>query len=799
MKKIILARILIIFAVLFLSSSAFAVETNSKTVRVGVYDNSPKIYKDANGDIKGLWADITNYIAQKENWNLIYVYGTWEEGLARLENGEIDLMVDVAVSDARKEKYDFNNESTLLSWSIIYTRKDFDIKSFKDLEGKNIAIMKSSVHYTAPLGLKNVLTSFGVTANIIDVKSMDDVFKLLDTNEADAGVVNWNFGVTNESKYKITRTGIIFNPSELNYALPKNGVKNSYLINVLDYHLRELKNNPNSIYYQSINTNFAKSLGAVEVLPKWLNTFLIVACVLLIIIAAVFLLMRQYQKTLRREINKGIHDIKESEEKYSAVVNQAQDGIVIVQDQVIKYANKAIGIIGYGDKEVLGMPFIKMIAPDEQKKVAESYKKRVAGEKVEAIYETKLAHKDGTIIDVEFSSGVIAFAGKPAVLVMVRDITGRKKLENEIKFRNTILSTELEVAIDGVLVVGEKGGIILHNQKFVEMWGIPKEVIALRSDDLTLKSVLDKLSNPEEFSSRVKCLYSHPTEIDRTEIILKDGRIFDRYSAPMIDSAQKNYGRVWYFRDISEAKKFEIRLKELDTLKSKFIEIVAHQLNTPLNVIRWSLESLLSGTQFKLEEAAKGAVYNSLNADVEVINRIDDLLKALDIEEGRLVHLNKKPISPESLCESIMIEAKKRCAVKKIDCSYEHPKDPLPVVEVDNDKIRAIFEKLVDNAIFYTKENGKISVSLRQIRDKIRFEVTDNGIGIPKSEQKNIFSRFYRATNATPMRPDASGLGLFIAKYFAEQHGGKISFESEEGKGTNFWFDLPLTNISKIK
>lgn len=109
--------------------------------------------------------------------------------------------------------------------------------------------MKSSVHYTAPLGLKNVLTSFGVTSNIIDAKSMDEVFKLLDTNQADAGVVNWNFGVTNENKYKVTRTGIIFNPSELNYALPKNGAKNSYLINVLDYHLRELKNNPDSIYY----------------------------------------------------------------------------------------------------------------------------------------------------------------------------------------------------------------------------------------------------------------------------------------------------------------------------------------------------------------------------------------------------------------------------------------------------------------------------------------------------------------------------------------------------------------------
>jgi len=121
------------------------------------------------------------------------------------------------------------------------------------------------------------------------------------------------------------------------------------------------------------------------------------------------------------------------------------------------------------------------------------------------------------------------------------------------------------------------------------------------------------------------------------------------------------------------------------------------------------------------------------------------------------------------------------------------------IENVDNDKIRAIFEKLIDNAIFYTKEKGKISVSLKEVRDKIRFEVIDNGIGSPKYEQEYIFLRFYRATNATPMRPDASGLGLFIAKYFAERHGGKISFESEEGEGTTFWFDFPLISNPRIK
>ncbi|MCX6689183.1 MAG: PAS domain S-box protein, partial [Methanoregula sp.] len=146
---------------------------------------------------------------------------------------------------------------------------------------------------------------------------------------------------------------------------------------------------------------------------------------------------------------------------------------------------------------------------------------------------------------------------KEHFVAVFEDITERKRSEAALHLSNAILSSQMEVTTEGILVVDEAGKIISYNHRFTEIWGIPPDVIASRSDERVLQSVLDKLVNPKEFLTRVRYLYMNREEKCREEVRLIDTRTLDRYSAPMIGSDGRYYGRVWYFQDITDRKKAE--------------------------------------------------------------------------------------------------------------------------------------------------------------------------------------------------------------------------------------------------
>ena len=298
--------------VLFISIGSAAIATDDpKIVKVGIYENQPKIFTDDSGNASGFWPDITGYIALKEGWNIQYVHGTWAECLQRLAKNEIDIMPDVAFTEERKGTYNFSHEVVYISWSSVYSREGANINFIPDLEGKNIAVLKGSVNVEGPEGIKQLVKAYNVDCTFNQVDSYTRVFEQVQSGEADVGVASKDFGNQYEMDYKIVKTPIIFQPSQLYFAFPKNSGLTPDLIERIDQHVKRLKADNTSIYYQSLNNWLGVRPAEKPVIPRWIiGTLIGIGGLVLLLAAGSFILGSQVRArtlSLTAEINSRNH------------------------------------------------------------------------------------------------------------------------------------------------------------------------------------------------------------------------------------------------------------------------------------------------------------------------------------------------------------------------------------------------------------------------------------------------------------------------------------------------------------
>ncbi len=232
------------------------------------------------------------------------------------------------------------------------------------------------------------------------------------------------------------------------------------------------------------------------------------------------------------------------------------------------------------------------------------------------------------------------------------------------------------------------------------------------------------------------------------------------------------------------------REKNLDKMKSEFISIAAHQLRTPLSAIKWSIKLVLDEDEGKINEGQKILLTKGYASNERVINLVNDMLNVSRIEEGRFGY----SFAHEDFVDALSIvlgTLEKEIAERKIKVVIKKT-DDLPLVLMDKQKIILVLQNLLENAVKYTPEGGKIDLTVEKGKNHLHVYVKDNGVGIPKEDKKKMFSKFFRASNVIRMQTEGSGLGLFICKNVIETHGGRIKFVSEEGKGTEFSFTLPI-------
>ncbi|CAN5419664.1 hypothetical protein BH10PAT3_BH10PAT3_2440 [soil metagenome] len=231
------------------------------------------------------------------------------------------------------------------------------------------------------------------------------------------------------------------------------------------------------------------------------------------------------------------------------------------------------------------------------------------------------------------------------------------------------------------------------------------------------------------------------------------------------------------------------KLKALDEAKDEFISMASHQLRTPLTSVKGYVSMVLEGDAGKIGGQQRQLLEQAFNSSQRMVYLIADLLNVSRLKTGKFV-IDSKPTNLPEVIEGELNQLTETAKAHNLELTFEKPAT-FPLMKLDETKTRQVIMNFMDNAIYYTPPGGHIKVQLAATDKTIDFKVVDDGLGVPKSEEHHLFTKFFRAGNAKKARPDGTGLGLFMAKKVIIAQGGTIIFSSEEGKGSTFGFSFP--------
>ncbi|MBI2952927.1 MAG: PAS domain S-box protein [Chloroflexi bacterium] len=510
--------------------------------------------------------------------------------------------------------------------------------------------------------------------------------------------------------------------------------------------------------------------------------------------------------------------LRESERRFRGLVEVTSDWVWEVDENLIyTYVSPRVrDLLGYEPQEILGRSPFDFMLPDEAHRVAELFGPIVEQHKPFSELENVNRHKDGHLIVLETSGVPIfdddrRFRGYRGI---DRDITERKKAEEEreqllrqLRAVNSQLaisslqakeqaevaqrrSSELEAVLDGiadgVFVCDKESRIVDVNKAGLKIIGLTSKEEALRpeADYLRLLDLRHPDGRPISENELVLSRALRGETIREFEQLARDIRTgrdvyFMVSAAPLRDREGRIIGAVAVLTDIT-------RIRELDKLKDDFISVAAHELKTPVAIMKGYAQALLRTIEEMPEPRRK--MLDGINRGADRIDRIiKDLLDISRLHLGHL-ELSVERIDLPEMVDEVVNRAAATTTKHRVRVVRAEP----VVVQGDRDRLEQVLFSLLDNAIKYSPKGGDIDVAV-EVRDhEAVVSVTDRGVGIPREKQNHIFERFYSAHTGTPYDYGGMGVGLFISREIVGRHGGRMWFESEEGKGSSFHFSLPL-------
>lgn len=328
------------------------------------------------------------------------------------------------------------------------------------------------------------------------------------------------------------------------------------------------------------------------------------------------------------------------------------------------------------------------------------------------------------------------------------------------------LESILNSTPDPVLVTDPKDHLILANMAAEQALGVQTGKSQPMQQVIQQKELLDLLQSAEERKS--------------AEVNLPDGRTY-LATASSVLSEGRPLGRVCIMRDVTH-------FKQLDTLKSEFVSTVSHDLRSPLTLMRGYATMLdMVG---KLNEQQQSYVHKIISGVENMTRLVNNLLDLGRIELG--VDLQTESVLVLDVLERVVGALQIQAAQKQIELSLELPKDLPPQIEADPALFHQAIYNLVENAIKYTPQGGRVTLRVRSTPTDLLIEVQDTGIGISAEDMTRLFERFYRGKSRAARAQHGTGLGLAIVRSIAERHGGRVWADSVEGQGSIFHLQMPL-------
>lgn len=411
-------------------------------IRVGVYQNRPLLFKDTDGNVKGIFSDILKHVAAKEGWTIEYMSESWAECLKDLKTGKLDILPAIAYSEQRNQIFDFTYENIISNWGQIYTGQLSNIDSILDFKGKKIAVLQNDIYYK---NLRELVKKLDIECRFTEAFDYEAVLELVEAGKCDAGLVNYLYGHQHDRKYNINRSSIILSPQKIHFAVPKG--KNRKLVNTLDMYVRNLKKDKSSIYYQSLSRWIG--VDSKQINLSWIYGTGAGAAGLILLFLVLNMILRSQVRKRTQELDaknqaliseierrKNVEvALQKNEREYRSVFENTGTATFIVEEDmtISKVNEKAAKMIGYPKLEVEGkMKTSDFISRKDLKRLTEyHFDRRTENGPHPSEYEFDLIDRNGTPIKAFIQISVIPKTQKSIASLI--DITSRVKLEKQLQ------------------------------------------------------------------------------------------------------------------------------------------------------------------------------------------------------------------------------------------------------------------------------------------------------------------------------------------------------------------------------